>query len=186
MSGKQGKASLVLMIIFILLAIITLPGFLNYWYRAAVGNSIYNQVTMFAQVNPNFDIDIMNDLNHPLREQIGNRAKQEGLRCAMFMLAGLHNPFFLLILFTIGILSRSTNPKFRTLLKLAFPLVCLSAGLFLSFGTTYWGTATPFPESLGPAFLIWLAIAGFFCILIGLPKLISFLSRPEENSKDEL
>lgn len=174
MSGKRGRASLVLMVIFIVLATITLPGFLHYWYRAGAGHYIREQL---KDVN----IDGLSDAEHMA---VRRSAQLEGIQCALLMLAGQHIPFFLLILITIGILSRTTRPKFRTSLKLAFPLVCLSAVIFLSFGTTYWGMAAPFPESLGPATFIWLLIAVFFGLIIGLFKLITVLSRPEEKPQD--
>ena len=57
-------------------------------------------------------------------------------------------------------------------LRFAFFGVWIIGILFLAIGTGYWGQALQLPESLGSAFLIYLAAVIFFGLILGIGKLI--------------
>ena len=169
MAKKSGIVSLVLVIIFGVIAVITLPGFFSYFYRAGAGHAflkIYNSEQIAW--------DSMSDAERtPYRAS----AKAEGFKCALLMTFGQHIPLYLFVLITIGLLTRSISRGFRVFLRFSFFCVWIFGILFLSLGMGYWGQANPFPDSLGPAFLIYLVAVLLFGIILGIGKLIQRTSR---------
>lgn len=164
MAKKSGIVSLILAIIFVVLAVIILPGFFSYFYRAGLGHAFGEIVR-----SENLQWDTMSDAE---REPYGARVRAEGLKCAVLMLLGEHIPFYLFVLITIGLLTRSISHGFRVFLRFGFFTVWILGMLFLSFGVGYFGIGPQFPESLGPAFGIYLAVVIFFGIILGIGKQI--------------
>ncbi len=164
MAKKSGIVSLILTIIFGVLAVITLPGFFSYFYRAGAGHA-------FLKIYDSEQVawDSMSDAE---RAPYRACAKAEGFKCALLMTFGQHIPFYLFVLITIGLLTRSISQGFRVFLRFSFFLVWILGILFLSLGTGYWGQANPFPHSLGPTFLIYLVAVILFGIILGIGKLI--------------
>jgi hypothetical protein len=164
MPCKRSLASLILTVIFVVVAVITLPGFFSYFYRAGVGHAFFEIVQ-----SENLQWDTMCDAE---RAPYSARAEAEGLKCAVLMALGQHIPFYLFVIIIIGLLTRSISDGFRLFLRFAFFVVWILGMLFLSFGAGYWGQAPQFPESVGPAFLIYLAAVAFFGVILGIGKLI--------------
>ncbi|MBW8040914.1 MAG: hypothetical protein FVQ85_13040 [Planctomycetes bacterium] len=184
MVKKSGMVSLIFVIIFVVLAVITLPGLFSYFYRAGVGHAFFEIVQ-----SENLEWDTMSDAE---RAPYSARAKAEGLKCAVLMVLGQHIPFCLLVLIIIGLLNRFISHGFRCFLRFGFFAVWILGMLFLSFGVGYWGQATPFPESLGPAFFIYLIVAALLGIILGIGRLCRRSKPPaapqpiqkEQNQKD--
>ena len=101
----------------------------------------------------------------------GAEADAAGLKCAVLMTLGQHIPFYLFILITVGLFTCSISHGFRVFLRCAFFGVWLLGMFFLSLGTECWGQGIPFPESLGPAFLIYLVVVTVFGIVLGIGRL---------------
>lgn len=161
MARKSATVSLVLAIIFCILAVITLPGFFRYFYRAGEGHAFREIVQ-----SENLPWDSM--------------TQAEGLKYALLMTFGQPIPNYLFVLITIGLLTRSIPHGFRVFLRSAFFGIWILGMIFLALGLGYWGQALPFPESLGPAFIIYLVEAMFFGIIIVIGKLIQRGSRKKE------
>lgn len=164
MAKKSAIVSLILAIIFGALGVITLPGIFSYFYRAGLGHALSEIVE-----SENFQWESLSDTK---RASYGALAEAEGLKCALLMVFGQHIPFCLFVLITIGLLTRSISRGFRVFLRFAFFAVWILGMLFLSFGVGYWGQALQFPESLSPAFFIYLVVVIFFGIILGVGKLI--------------
>lgn len=164
MAKKSGTISLILVIIVGVLAFITLPGFFRYFYRAGAGHA-FREIFDSEQL----PWDKMPDAE---RAPYQARSRAEGFKCAVFMTLGQHIPFYLFMLITIGLLTSSTSRGFRVFLRFAFFGVWIIGMLFLAIGTGYWGQALQLPESLGSAFLIYLAAVIFFGLILGIGKLI--------------
>ncbi len=162
--AKRSTASIVLVIIFGVLAVVTLPGFFRYFYRAGAGHAFLEIVQ-----SQNLPWDSMTAAQRAPYQAHG---KAEGFKCAMLMTFGQHIPGYLFGFITIGLLTRSISHGFRVFLRFAFFAVWILGMLFLAFGTGYWGQALQFPESLGPAFLIYLVAVIFFGLILGIGKLI--------------
>ncbi len=171
MPRNRSVASLILTVIFVVLAVITLPGFFSYFYRAGVGQALFEIVQ-----SENVQWDTLSDAE---RAAYGARSEAEGLKCAVLMILGEHIPFLLLILITIALLTRSISRGFRRFLRLAFFGVWILGLLFLSFGVGYWGQAPQFPESLSCVLLIYLVVLGLFGMILGIGKLIQATSRKQ-------
>lgn len=164
MAKKSGIVSLILAIIFGTLAVITLPGYFLYFYRAGTGHA-FHEIYDSGQL-------AWDKMNNTERAPFLARAKAEGFKCALLMIFGQHIPFFLFILIGIGLFTSSIRRGFRVFLWCAFFGVWILGVFFLAIGTGYWGQALPFPQSLGPAFLIYLAVVAFFGTIFGIGKLI--------------
>lgn len=164
MAKKSGTISLILVIIVGVLAFSTLPGFFRYFYRVGAGHA-------FLEI---FDSEQLSWDKMPDAERAPYQARSraEGFKCAVFMTLGQHIPFYLFMVITIGLLTSSTSQGFRVFLRFAFFGVWIIGMLFLAIGTGYWGQALQLPESLGSAFLIYLAAVIFFGLILGIGKLI--------------
>jgi hypothetical protein len=167
MSVKSGRISPIIVVNLVVIFLITLPGYFLYFYNAGTGHA-------FGEI---YKADGLhwNSMDETARAPYIAFAKSEGLKCALLMSAGLHIPFFLLILLTIGILKCSVSGKFRMLLRLSFFGVWAFGMLFLSLGIGYWGQAIRFPPSLGPAFIIYVVVGALFLAIIGFVKLYRVL-----------
>ncbi len=178
--AKRSTASIVIVIIFVVLALVTVPGFFWYFYRAGTGHAFREIVQ-----TQNLPWDSMTAAQ---RAPYLSHGKAEGFKCAMLMTFGQHIPGYLFVFIAIGLLTRSISHGFRVFLRFAFFAVWILGLLFLAFGTGYWGQALQFPESLGPALIIYLAVATFFGIVIGIGKLIQRRStkkaEPPPEQKD--
>jgi hypothetical protein len=155
---------MILTMIFVVLAAITLPGFSGYFYRAGAGHALFDIIE-----SKNLHWDTLSEAD---RAVYLARAKPEGLKCAFLMALGQHIPVFLFVLITIWLLTRSISHRFRVFLRFVFFVVWVLGMLLLSFGVGYWGQSPQFPDSLGPVFLIYLALVGFFGMILGIGKLI--------------
>lgn len=171
MAKKSGIASLILAIIFGVIAIVTLPGLFSYFYRAGAGHAMRDIIE-----SENLQWDSMSNAE---RVPYLARGKSEGLKCAFLMTLGEHVPLYLLAIITIGLITRSKSRRFRVFLRFAFFSVWVLGMLFLSLGIGYWGQATEFPESLSYVILIYLALLVFFGTILGIGKLIQRLVRKE-------
>lgn len=162
--AKRSTASIVLVIIFGVLAVVTLPGFFWHCYLAGAGHAISE--ILQSQTLP------WDSMTAAQRAPYQAHAKAEGFKCAVLMTFGQHIPGYLFVFITIGLLTRSISHGFRVFLRFAFFAVWILGMVFLAFGTGYCGQALQLPESLGPALIIYLAVATFFGIVIGIGKLI--------------
>lgn len=164
MAKKSRTISLILVIIVGVLAFITLPGIFGYFCRAGAGHA-------FLEILESEQLpwDKMTDAE---RAPYLAQGKAEGFKCAVFMTLGQHVPFCLFMLITIGLLTSSISWGFRVFLRFAFFGVWVIGMLFLAIGMGYWGQALQLPESLGSAFLIYLAVVIFFGLILGIGKLI--------------
>ena len=170
---KSGRISLIVAAVFVVLGVITLPCYFLYFYRAGTGHA-FGKIYMADGLR----WDSMDDA---ARAPYIACAEAEGLKCALLMTAGQHIPFFLLILLTIGLLTRSVSGTFRILLRFSFFGVWFLGVLFLSLGIGYWGEAIAFPESLGPAFILYLVVVMSFGAIIGIVKLCRRTGRKEKD-----
>jgi hypothetical protein len=164
MAKKSGILSLIVAIIFGCLGVISLPGFLTYFYRVGAGHAILEIVE-----SENLQWDRMTEVE---RAPYLAGGKAEGVKCAVLMALGEHIPLCLFVLIIIGLLTPSIAGGFRVFLRLAFFAVWVGGMLLLSFGVGYLGEAPRFPGSLGPSCLIYLAAAMFFGLILGIGKLI--------------
>lgn len=171
--ATRSTASIVLAIIFGVLAVITLPGFFRYFYRAGTGHAFRD-----IYMSENLPWDNMTDAQ---RAPYQARANAKGFKCAMLMTFGQHVPGYLFIFITIGLLTRSITGPFRVFLRFGFFAVWILGMIFLAMGSGYWGQALPLPDSLGPAFIIYLVAATFFGIVIGIGKLIQRGTRKRQE-----
>jgi len=171
MAKKSGTVCLVLVIVFGVLAVITLPGFLRYFYHLGTGHA-FSEIVQ----SENLQWDTMSDAE---RAPYSARVEAEGLKCAVLMTLGQYIPFYLFVIITIVLLTRSISHGFRVFLRFAFFAVWILGMLFLSLGIGYWGQAPQFPESLGPASVIYLAVLILFGIILGIGKLIQLATRKQ-------
>jgi len=162
--AKRSTASILLLIIIGGLAVITLPGFYRYFYRAGAGRA-------FREIAQAEDL-AWDSMTASQRTPYQARAGVEGFKCAMLMTFGQHVPAYLFVFITIGLLTSSIPHGLRVFLRFAFFGVWILGMFFLALGLRYWGQALPLPQSLGPAFIIYLVAVTFFGIIIGTSKLI--------------
>jgi hypothetical protein len=160
MSTKRNRVSLIIVILVAIIALLTLPGYFRYFQRIGTGHA-FREIAM----SENLTWDSMSQTE---RGPYVHRADAVGLKCAVLMTLGQHIPFCLFILITVGLFTRSISHGFRFFLRFAFFGVWLFGMFFLSLGTEYWGQGTPFPETLGPSFLIYLAVVSVFGIILGI------------------
>lgn len=158
--AKKRSVFFVLAAIFVVLAILTLSGFARYFYRAGTGHAFLE----FMQ-SENLPWDSMTDAR---RAPYLARARAEGFKCAVLMVLGQYIPGCLLVLITIGLLTRSISHTRRVFLRFAFWGVWVLGTFFLALGSGYWGQAIPFPQSLAPAFILYLVAAMLFGFILGL------------------
>ena len=163
MTEKRSHISLIIVILTSLMAAITLPGFFNYYYRAGTGHAFREIV-----ISKNLSWDRMTQSECEPHEKCASAA---GLKCAVLMTLGQHIPFYLFILITVGLFSSSISRGFRLFLRFSFFAVWGLGVCFLSLGSECCGLAIPFPESLGPASLIFLAEVAIFGIILAIGKL---------------
>ena len=171
MANKSGIVSLILAIVFGVLAVVTLPGFFSYFYRAGAGHAMRDIIE-----SENLQWDSMSNAE---RVPYLARGKSEGLKCAFLMILGEHIPLYLLAIITIGLIRRSKSRRFRNFLRLAFFGVWILGMLFLSLGIGYWGQAPEFPESISHVIIIYLALLVFFGTILGIGKLIQKLDKKQ-------
>ena len=164
MAKKLKNIFIVFQVIFGLLAIITLPGFFNYFYRLGAGHA-------FIEMMDKNKLD-WNSLMQEERKPYQDYSDNQGFKCAVFMTIGQHVPMYLFIIITIGLLNRSITNRLRVFLRFAFWGVWLVGATFLAIGSGYWGQAIQFPKSVLPAVLIYLIVAIFCGIILGISKLI--------------
>jgi len=164
MSSKRSIISIALIIIFTLFAIISLPGFYRYFYQAGAGRE-YLEILSSNSLS-------WNTMTESERAPYLSRTESVGVKCAIFVILGSYIPLYLLLLITIGLLSKSVKYQHRIYLRFSFIGVWIIGLVFLAIGSGYYGQAIPFPESLGPTFIIYLAILIFFGIIIGIGKLV--------------
>ncbi len=167
MSNNKSFVFIVLIIGITIVAIITVPGFYKYFYRAGTGHA-FGKIA----ISNNLSWDKMSESE---RAPYLSQAKSEGVKCATFMILGQFIPLYLFLLLTIMLLKKSITKKYRTTIIFSFFVVWIIGLLFLSIGSSYWGQAIPFPESLGPSIVIYLVVALFFAVVIGVFKLIQRL-----------
>ncbi len=165
MAVKSGRIGLIVAIVFVVLAIATLPGFFYRNYQLGTGHAYREVIT-----SENITEQKFNSLTEKHWNSYRAAAKAEGLKCAFIMVLGQHIPLFIFILITVGLFTRSISRKFRTFLHKAFFANWIVGMLFLSFGIGYW-QSIKFPESLGPAFIIYSVVVAFFGTVIGIAKL---------------
>ncbi|MBU0687607.1 MAG: hypothetical protein KKB81_07165 [Candidatus Margulisbacteria bacterium] len=144
--------SIIFIVLTILFFLITLPGATNLWYRQGAGHSFMDQI----------EAGIDEAIARP-------KAFADGYKYAILMVAGFPFPLMLLILITIGIISRVGSKTFQVRLKIAFPIVCLMGTICLGYAQNMvsW-QQTGLSDKLGSAFIIWLifaAIAGLFILI---------------------
>lgn len=154
---------IVLTVIIVVLAIATLPGFFQYFYKLGIGHAFG---VMADAENPDW-----NSMTVAQRAPYLAHVKTEGFKCAMLMTFGQHVPGYLFILITIGLLTRSITGTFRVFLRFAFFAVFILGMFCLALRSGYCGQP-PLPDSLEPAFILYLVAATFFGIVIGTGKLI--------------
>jgi len=162
-SIKSGRISIKIATVLGILGIITLPGFFRYWQKVGTGHA-FRQIYMDEGLR-------WDSMDEASRAPYVARSKAEGLKCALLMTAGQHIPLFLFILIMVGLLTPSVLGKSRILLYCSFCAIWLLGVLFLSLGIEYWGQAIPFPESLGPALVLYMLVAISLGIILGVVKL---------------
>ncbi len=162
--AKKLTASIILIITFGLIAVLTLPGFFRYSYHYGAGHA-------FREIRKSESLqwDSMTDSE---RAPYQARALTKGFKYAMLMTFGQHIPSCLFVFITIGLLTRSISHGFRVFLRFAFFGVWILGMFFLTLGLGYGGQSLPFPDSLVAAFIIYLIAVTFFGIVIGIGKLI--------------
>ena len=164
MSIKPYRISIAIAIIVAVIAVVMFPGFIKKWYSIGTGHA-------FAEIVDRESVQ-WDLLSESERAPYRDRAMVEGRKCAAFMVAGQHLPFYLSILIVIGILTPSFFTKFKMPLILGLFTVWLVGMFCLAFGARYWGQSLQFPVSLGSAFLIYLMAGIVFGIIVGIGKLI--------------
>jgi hypothetical protein len=174
MVKKSATLSIVLAIIFVVLAVITLPGFFRFFYYAGLGHAYLD-----IRKAENLPWDNMSEEERaPYKE----RVVEAGLKCAFLMTFGQHIPGYLFVLVTIGLLTRTISHGFRVFLRFAFFGNWILGMLFLALGLRYYGQALQFPESLGPAFLLYSVVVTFFGIILGIGKLVQRRSKKQTDT----
>jgi len=163
MPPRRSPVPLIIVVIVGIIAIITLPPYFRYFERAGTGHALRDIVTSKNLV--------WGSMTQSQREPYSQRAEAAGQKCAILMTLGQHIPFYLFILITVGLFTRSISHGFRVFLRFAFLGVWLLGMVFLSLGAECWGQAIPFPESLGPAFLLYLVVVSVFGIVLGIGRL---------------
>ena len=161
---------IVLIVVIILISTIFLQritGFYKYFYKVGTGHAFLE-----IAISNNLSWDKMSESE---REPYLSQAKSEGVKCAIFMIFGQFIPLCLFLVLTIMFFKRSITKKHRNTLFFSFVGEWIIGLLFLSIGSSYWGQAIPFPESLGPSLVLYLMGALFFTIIIGIIKLIQRL-----------
>lgn len=169
MPKKYVIVPLILSVIFIVLAIVTLPGFFNYFYQLGRGHA-------FREIVKTENL-LWDTMTATERAPYMARSETEGLKCALLMTLGQHVPIYLFVLIIIGLLIPSITRRFKIFLWFSVISVWILGMVCLSIGVGYYGQAHPFPESLGPALLIYFAAAICFGIVLGIGKLIQRISR---------
>lgn len=157
MSVKSGRISLMIAMLVVVIAIIIIPGSFKFYRYVGTGHEFYK-----ISKAEGLRLDEMDDA--ALVQYIA-RAESQGLKYAFFMTSGSHIPFFLITLFTIGLLTTSVSSTFRTVIRLSFFAVWLLGMLFLSLGVGYYQDIQ-FPQSLGSVFLIYVVVGAFFIAII--------------------
>ena len=161
---KSSRISLGLAIAATVLAVVSLPGFANQFYRQGTGHE-------FGEITDSLDLQLERMSESEFAPYLA-RCKSAGARCAALMTAGLHIPLYFFVLISIGLLTRSVSRRLRVFLRFAFFGVWIFGMLLLAFGVGFWGQAPSFFDAIGPAFVIYLLIAGFFGLIIGIGKMI--------------
>ena len=134
-----GAPTVVAGVVVLLLSFILLPRTFTYNYNVAVGHSY--ALSLDAGMG---------------RQQARERAMQDGMKCAVLMVFGQHVPVTLLVLVTVGLVSKSTTSAFKRVLRVSYLAISLTGAFLLALGVSYWGVAVPFPYSIGPCLLIYL------------------------------
>ena len=161
-----------LMILIMVFALATLPGFCKRAYERGAGAAFVNIIK-----SENLQWDQMSDTE---RAPYIAQAKRSGFQLSIYMLLGQHIPFYLFIVIIIGQLSRPTSRSLRVFIWISFLLIWLVGLFFLSLFSrqwnNYWGNE-PYSVSLGGALIIYIVAAIFFGIIIGMGRLLQNLLR---------
>jgi len=164
MSSKRSIISIVLIITLTFFAIIRLPSYYRHFYQIGAGREYLEILS-----SNNLSWDTMTESE---RAPYLSLTESKGIKCALFVVLGSYIPLYLLLLITIGLLSKSINYRHRIYLRFSFIGVWIIGLVFLAIGSGYYGEAIPFPESLGPAFIIYLIGAMLFGVFIWIIKFI--------------
>lgn len=175
---RSGSLSIVLVIVFSVLAVIMLPGSFIRSYQLGAGFAY-----MKILESKDMPVDRMPQAEHAHYKA---QCLTEGYKCALLMTLGMTLPCYLLILITVGLLTRSISRGFRVFLRFAFLVVWIMGMFFLSLSFRYYGQSLTFPKSLGPAFLIYLVVVTFFGIILGIGKLVQRGSRKQVDESQKL
>lgn len=150
--------------IVIILAIVTLPGYYDFFYQVGTGRAL--RESLASQDLP------LGSLSAIEMDIYREGAKVEGRKCALLMTLGQHIPIAVLSLLTVGLLANRECPFRRRRLWIAFAATWGLGMLSLSLGAQYWGPAPQFPNSLAPSLVIYLVGGVAFGMVIGLGRLI--------------
>lgn len=162
-TNKVGAPTIVSITIVILLSFIMLPGVFDFSRKAGMGNSFYESVRGYGDVQ-NIPVEIF--------QKAKERAMQDGMKHGVFMVLGQHIPATVLILITIGLISKSTTVEFKRMIRKLYIVTCVIGIFFLSLGASYSGQGLPFPSSLGPSTVIYIGVSVVLWTIIGTSFLI--------------
>ncbi len=100
------------------------------------------------------------------REVARPLAYREGTPNAVFGILGMQLPITLLVMIAICLMSRAPTPQFRARLRWIFLCVAVAGCFFASVSKTFFGREFPFPSSLAPTAIVYLAISALLWLLV--------------------
>lgn len=168
-SPRAGMPTVVVATVVVLLSLVTAPGIYNFSMKAGTGNS-------FMELIEASGYQSVSGIPKPLMEKMKQKAMSDGIKRGILMLLGQHFPISILILLTVGLISKSTTRKFKRVLRVCFFVTSLTGILFLSLALRY-RAGTSFLELIISCFLIYLVIDVFMWTSIGIGYLINRYSQ---------
>ncbi|MFC1510144.1 hypothetical protein ACFL49_00600 [Candidatus Omnitrophota bacterium] len=156
--------------------VVTLPGFVRYFYQAGAGHSF---LEIMESKNLSWDTMTQED-----RKPYIKIASLAGWKSAIFMMLGQYLPIYSFIIIILGLLNPSITNEFRKNLLYAFWIVWVFGMFFLAIGSGYWGQALKVPESIVPAFIIYSFVAILsWIIFVVLRKVQKFVISEAKEGK---
>lgn len=165
-SPRAGMPTVIAATVVVLLSLATAPSIYNFNMKVGAGNSCMELIEASGYQN-------VSDIPEPLMEKIKQKGMSDGIKRGTLMLLGQHFPISILILLTVGLISKSTTREFKRVLCICFFVASLTGIFFLSLALYPTVRGTSFPELIISCFLIYLVIAAFMWTAIGIGYLIN-------------
>lgn len=167
-TNKAGVPTIVISVIVLLFGLISLPRGYNFYRTVGTGHS-YRELRASGAAH----------------DQSRVRSGQDGIHCGILMVFGQNIPITMLIIIAVGLISKTTTIQFKRMLRIFYLVVAGFGVIFFSFGSSYWGQALPFPSSLGPALVIYVAISAVLWAIIGIGVLIRGKQTPKDDDAEK-